>query len=288
MSIASLLLGKKSPHEDAFLQNRAPIRSIPMHLQSFTQRKLEGNHIYLEAGEGPAVIFCHGLFGGIFNVDIVWREIARDYRIIMPYLPMYDMALKDCTVQRLGDYLSTLVTDLQLEEAVVIGNSMGGSTALYYALKPGNRLKGMVLCGSSGLSNIPLNKGYFHRRNYHFVQEAVRDIFFDRSIPPDEMVQDVYDAIQSNETVMRSIRLTRSATKNPMHAVLPDISTPTLLVWGKQDPITPVAVAPQFEQLLPNASLRVIDGCGHVPQQEKPYVFLEFFSDFMNRLNYTS
>jgi pimeloyl-ACP methyl ester carboxylesterase len=286
MSIASLLLGKKSYHEDAFLQNRAPIRSVPLHLLPFTQRKIEGNHIYLEAGEGPAIIFCHGLFGGIFNIDIVWREIARDYRIIMPYLPMYDMALKDCTIQKLGDYLSTFVADLQLDKAVVIGNSMGGATALHYALKPTNKLKGLVLCGASGLSNIPLNKGYFHRKNFHFVQESVRDIFYDRSIPPDAMVQDVFDAIQSNETVMRSVRLTRSVTKHPMHTALPGIETPALLVWGKQDPITPVEVAPVFEQLMPHASLRIIDRCGHVPQQEKPYSFLEFFTDFMNRINY--
>jgi pimeloyl-ACP methyl ester carboxylesterase len=100
------------------------------------------------------------------------------------------------------------------------------------------------------------------------------------------MVQDVFNAIQSTEIVLRSIRLTKSATNHRMHNELPGIQTPTLLVWGKQDPITPVEVAPQFQQLLPNAELRIINNCGHVPTQEKPYQFLEYFFDFMKKINY--
>jgi pimeloyl-ACP methyl ester carboxylesterase len=287
MSITSLLFGKRKIAEDfIFLQNRAPIRTIPLHLISVVERKITGNHIYLEAGAGKPVIFCHGLFGGIFNIDKVCKEISGEYRFIMPYLPMYDMPIMDCTVQKLGEYLETFVNDLELEEAVVIGSSMGGGAALYYACKPGNKLKGMVLCGSSGLSSIPLAKGYFKRKNPVFVKEAVQDIFFDRSIPPDEMVEDVFNIIQNNEPVIRSIRFTKSATQQRMDHKLPRIHTPALLVWGKQDPITPVEVAPKFQQLLPDASLRIINECGHVPTQEKPYQFLEYFFEFMKKINY--
>jgi 2-hydroxy-6-oxonona-2,4-dienedioate hydrolase len=287
MNITSLLFGKNRDKEETiFIQNRAPVRAVPWRLQSMVTQKISGNHFFLEAGAGKAVIFCHGLFGGIFNVEQVCEEIAKEYRFLMPYLPMYDMSLKDCTVRKLGDYLETFINDLQLEEAVIMGSSMGGGAALYYAIKTPPGIKGLVLCGSSGLSNIPLAKGYFKRKEYDFVKEATRDIFFDRSIPPDEMVQDVFNAIQSTEVVLRSIRFTKSAIHQKMHHELPGIHTPALLVWGKQDPITPVEVAPQFLALLPDAKLYIINECGHVPTQEKPFQFLEHFFDFMKKINY--
>ena len=131
-----------------------------------------------------------------------------------------------------------------------------------------------------------MSKGYFKRKDPSFIREAVRDIFFDRTIPPEEMIQDVFQAIQNYETVLRSIRFTKSATRQMMQHKLPEIETPALLVWGKQDPITPVEVASKFQQLLPNASLHVVDECGHVPTQEKPEEFLACFFDFLNKINY--
>ncbi len=286
MSLPSLLFGKRRIQEDyQFLKNRAPIRSIPFHLKDVVERKIIGNHIYLEAGEGRPVIFCHGLFGGIYNIDIVCKEIAKQYRFLMPYLPMYDMALADCTTKMLGEYLNDFIEDLQLRDPIVMGSSMGGSAALHCALGASNKIKGLVLCGSSGLSSIPLYGGYFKRKNFEFVTEATRDIFYDRAVPSHEMITDVFNAIQRTEIVLRSIRMTKSATNCRMHNELPCIQTPTLLVWGKQDTVTPVEIAPQFEQLIPNAELHVIDKCGHVPTQEKPYHFLEYFFDFMKKLN---
>lgn len=285
MLLGSLLFGNKMYTDENFLERRAPIRTIPLHLRSIVQRKINGGHIYLEAGKGKPVIFIHGLFGGIYNADIVCREIAKEYRFIMPYLPMYDQPLLECTVEMLGEYLKCFIQDLGLVDAVVIGSSMGGGSALHYACKPVQKLKGIVLCGSSGLSSIPLSKGYFKRKNQCFVKASVQDIFFDRSIPPNEMVMDVFKAIQNNDIVKRSIRLTKSATGQNMRKQLPAIKTPTLLVWGKQDPITPVEIAPYFQELIPNATLRIVNKCGHVPTQERPYQFLEYFFQFMKNIN---
>src|SRR6185503_16783827 len=287
MSIETLLFRKrKIQAPGVFLQQRAPIRAIPTHLQSVIERKINGNHIFLEAGEGRPIIFCHGLFGGIFNLESVCTAIAGRYRLIMPYLPMYDLPLRDCTVQNLGEYLASFIEDNRLEEVVLVGSSMGGGSALYYATRANDNLKGLVLCGSSGLSTIPMSKGYFKRKDLSFVREAVSDIFFDRSVPPEEMVLDVFNALQDYETVIRSIRITKSATRQMMQDKLPGIHTPVLLVWGKQDSITPVNIAPKFRQLLPNASLHIIDECGHVPTQEKPGQFLQHFFDFLKKINY--
>lgn len=287
MSLVSLLFGKnKNQNKDIFIQNRAPIRTIPAYLESVVSQKVIGNHAFLESGKGKAVIFCHGLFGGIFNIEKVSELISKKNRFIMPYLPMYDMPLSNCTIDILGDYLESFIDDLQIEEAVIIGSSMGGGTALYYAIKSNHKIKGLVLCGSSGLSNIPLSKGYFQRKNYDFVKHSTQDIFFDRDIPSDEMITDVFNAIQNYEVVLRSVRFTKAAGKVKMYNELPKIQVPTMLVWGQQDPITPVEIAPEFLKLLPNAELHIIDKCGHVPTQEKPDEFMDYFSKFLIKINY--
>ncbi|HWC53241.1 MAG TPA: alpha/beta hydrolase [Chitinophagaceae bacterium] len=285
--ITSLLYGKKRKNEfQSFLNDRAPIRSIPNHLRSVATSHIAGDHIYLEFGKGKPLVFCHGLFGGIFNVDKLAAALSSEYRFLMPYLPMYDLPLKDCRIKKLGLYVEDFVRQLQLPEAVFIGNSMGGGALTHYASLPGNIAKGIVLCGSSGLTNIPISNGYFKRKNYEFVKSATKDIFFDRSVPSEDMINDVFGAIQQTELLIRSIRLTKSAIYEKTHFELALIQAPTLLIWGKQDPITPVEVAPQFQQLIKNSELIILDECGHVATQEKPEEFYFHLTSFLKKINY--
>jgi 2-hydroxy-6-oxonona-2,4-dienedioate hydrolase len=287
MSIISLLTGKNSwTRDEIFLKSRAPIHSIPLHLENTIRRRRVGNHLFLEGGNGKPVIFCHGLFGGIFNIDKVVPQLSSEYRFIMPYLPMYDLPLMDCTIKKLGDYLDNFIRTLRLKEAVLIGSSMGGGTALYYTYKSNQVVKGLVLCGSSGLSSIPMSKGFFKRKNYDFVKEATQDIFYNRTIPPDVMIQDVYDAIQHPDVVIRAIRYTKAATNCKMVKELTKIETPTLLLWGAQDPITPPEIALDFQKLMPYSELYYVPECGHVPTQEKPAVFLSHFYKFLKKISY--
>lgn len=285
--ITSLFYGKKRKNGlQSFLDNRAPIRSIPEQLRSIASCHVAGDHIYLECGEGKPIIFCHGLFGGIFNIDNLAANLSSRYRFVMPYLPMYDLPLKDCRVKKLGYYIEDFVEQLQLKEAVFIGNSMGGGALSHYASLSGNIAKGIVLCGSSGLTSIPISKGYFKRKNYEFVKSATQDIFFNRNIPPEGMMKDVFQAIQQTELLIRSLRLTKSAVHEKTHEELSMIKVPTLLIWGKQDPITPVEAAPQFQNLIKNSELVILEECGHVATQEKPEEFLVHLNSFLEKINY--
>ena len=287
MIVDSLIFGKsRNRSQTKFLNNRAPIRSIPAGLSGKARIVIKDNHIYLECGEGKPLIFCHGLFGGIHNIDKVAACLSDNFRFIMPFLPMYDLPLIKCRVRSLGEYLQNFSNELNFKKAVYIGNSMGGGAAAYLASFRNQNIGGLVLCGSSGLSNIPLSKGYFQRKNYSFVRSATEDIFYNRSIPSKEMINDVFNAIQSTELVIRSIRFTKSAVHEKMHAELSAIHTNTLLIWGKQDPVTPVEVAPEFNRLIKNSELQIIDECGHVPSQEKPEEFLTHLYSFLKRINY--
>jgi pimeloyl-ACP methyl ester carboxylesterase len=164
---------------------------------------------------------------------------------------------------------------------------MGGGASLYYALKGISYLKALILCGSSGLSTIPMQKGFFQRKNYSFVKKATQEVFFDPSIPTDDMIKEVFDAIQDYEVVLRSIRFTKSTAKDQLHSRLSEIKIPVLLIWGKQDKITPPETGLLFRGLLPNAELYFVNSCGHVPTQEQPKEAFELIQQFLQKIEYT-
>ena len=162
MGLQSLFFKAGSPgNRLSFINQRCPVRgSEYAQLAGFTE-KISGNHIYLERGKGRPVIFCSGLYGSIYNIATAGALLSDQYHFIVPYLPLYDMPLIDCTVSKVADYLHSFMNDIDLKEAVFIGSSMGGGASLYYTLRKDHRSKGLVLCGSSGLSTIPMQKRIF-------------------------------------------------------------------------------------------------------------------------------
>ena len=288
MSIGSLFFKKNSASNDknSFIKDRAPIRGIHCSKEfSFTE-VITGNHAYIERGVGRPIIFCPGLYGSIYNVAAVGMELSKKYRFIVPYLPMYDLPLIDCTIPKLADYLHSFTKELNVKDAVFIGSSMGGGTSLHLALKQPDLIRGLVLCGSSGLSTIPMQKGFFKRKDFSFVKKATQEVFYDPATPTEEMVKEVFEAIQNYEIVLRSIRLTKSTANDQLHNQLPNIKAPCLLIWGKQDSITPPEIATVFKNLLPNGELYYLDHCGHVPTQEKPEEVIRLTESFLERINY--
>jgi len=287
MGFRSLFFRKKNiGGNEQFISERAPIRGSQCAEEFAFEEKIIGEHGYIEFGKGKPIIFCPGLYGSIYNIATVGMELSKHYRFIVPYLPMYDMPLSDCTIPSLANYVDRFVKDLGLKEAVFIGSSMGGGTLLHYVQMKHHVARGLVLCGSSGLSTIPMQKGFFKRKDFSFIKKATQDVFFDPSVPSDEMIKEVFDAIQNYEIVLRSIRFTKSTAKDQLHNVLPGIHVPILLIWGKQDHITPPEVGKLFNELLPDSKLHYLDNCGHVPTQEQPAEVLQLINSLLQKLNY--
>ena len=100
------------------------------------------------------------------------------------------------------------------------------------------------------------------------------------------MINEVFRAIQNYEIVLRSIRFTKSTANDRLHDRLKNVEVPCLLIWGRQDPITPPAMGQLFEQLLPDAELHYLNECGHVPTQEHPEAVAMLIKKFLQRINY--
>ena len=282
MGLLDLFFRKqKEPTNPIYYHTRAPIRGLSYAKAHGFQEKVTGDHIYLEAGDGKPILFCPGLFGSIYNFGTIGQLLSQNFKVILPYLPLYHVPLQQCTIQHLGKYLKNFIDDLKLKDITLIGSSMGGGTILNYVLIDQSKIKGIVLCGSSGLSTIPMQTGYFRRKEISFVKKTTQDVFYDPTVPSDDMIKEVFDAIQNYDIVLRSIRFTKSTAKDQLHNELHKITIPTLVIWGKQDKITPPEVGYLFKQLLPDATLHMIDQCGHIPTQEHPELVYKYLKEYI-------
>lgn len=275
-----------SQSDEEFIKRCGPIRRLPSYAKKEILLQTKSNHIYFEIGVGRPVIFCPGLFGGIYNILEVFEYFSDNYRMLMPFFPMYDMPVHKTNIKSLGHYLGEFIEDLCLKDVVIIGSSMGGGIAMIHTLSNPSKVKAMILCGSSGISNIPLTSGFFKRKNYENIKMQTKNIFHNKEIPPDEMMEEIYNLILSYENAIRAIRLTKSVRKYKMHSDIMQIKTPTLLIWGKNDPITPPEIGVEFHQLLSNSVLHCLDNCGHVPTQEKPAEVIELIKGFFKKISF--
>ena len=147
--IKSLITKSQNINKDFLLNSRALISGAYEKQSTKFKQYIFGKHIYVEMGVGQPLIFCYGLLGSFRNFEAIANTLANDYRIIVPYLPMYDMPLVDCTVNGLSKYLEQFITDLALENSILAGNSMGGGTILRYTLRNISNVEKIILffCG---------------------------------------------------------------------------------------------------------------------------------------------
>ncbi len=239
---------------------------------------------YVDEGQGPVLLLLHGLFGALSNWQEVVAEFSPRYRVIIPVLPVYDMPLLQATVPGLQAYVENFVDKLKLPTTfTVLGNSLGGHIALVYTLHNPSRVSQLVLTGSSGLFEDGMGGSFPKRGDYGFVRERVGYTFYDPAVATKELVDEVFAVTNSNAKCLRMISIARSAQRHNLARELHRIAVPTLLVWGLNDTITPPSVAHDFARLLPQATLRFLDHCGHAPMMERPQAFNRCLAPFLER-----
>jgi pimeloyl-ACP methyl ester carboxylesterase len=246
------------------------------------QIKQHNGFKYVDEGQGEILLLLHGLFGALSNWQGVVDEFSRTHRVIIPMLPVYDMPLIRAGISGLVDFVEDFVKAMSLSEpAIVLGNSLGGHVALVYALRNPQRIKRMVLTGSSGLFEDSMGGSFPRRGDYQYVQERVAYTFYDPNVATKDLVDEVFDVTNSNAKCLRIIAIARSAQRHNMAKDLGKIKEPALLIWGLNDTITPPVVAHEFHRLLPHSELHFLDHCGHAPMMERPQAFNHLLQRFL-------
>jgi len=245
--------------------------------------KEEHGYSYIDEGEGEVLLLLHGLMGALSNWDDVIREFSKEYRVIIPILPIYDLPLLTTGVKTLAKHVHRFVNHLGLSNVILLGNSLGGHVGLIYCINHPQVVKMLVLTGSSGLYENAFGGSFPRRESYDFVKEKVEYTFYDPNVATKDLVDDVFKTINDRNRVIRILAMAKSAIRHNMSKDLHKIHIPVALIWGKNDKITPPEVAIEFNQLLPQSELHWIDHCGHAPMMEHPDEFNRLLREFIEK-----
>lgn len=253
------------------------------------ERKIieEGKFRYAEIGEGTPVVILHGLMGGLSNFDGLTNYFSeKNYKILLPELPLYTLNILKTNVKAFAKFVYEFIKHKGFDQVILVGNSLGGHIALYLTLMHPEKVKGLVITGSSGLYENAMGDSYPRRGDYEYIKKKAQDVFYDPAVATPEIVDDVFETANDRMKLIKTLTIAKSAIRHNMANDLPKMTTPTCIIWGKNDKVTPPEVAEEFNRLLPDSDLYWIDKCGHAPMMEHPDTFNEILESWLNKRNF--
>ncbi len=237
------------------------------------------------ADGGPTVVFLHGLVGLNEHWDAVVERVNDRLRCVLFEMPLLRLRGEHCSIQGV-----TALTARFLEEylpgrpVVLVGNSFGGHVALRLALEYPQLVNGLVLAGSSGLIEKSLVSDIQIRPSRAWLERKIGELFYDQSLMRQEDLTRAHKELSDRGGARAMVKLSRSARRDHLGDRMSSIKAPTLLLWGRQDVVTPPEAAEGFKRLIPQAHLEWFDNCGHAPMIEVPDGFARSLLEFTDKL----
>ncbi|MFT4567927.1 MAG: 2-hydroxy-6-oxonona-2,4-dienedioate hydrolase [Saprospiraceae bacterium] len=240
---------------------------------------------YIETREGrPVLLLLHGLFGALSNFQELIEAFEVDYNVVVPLLPIYELDLDKTGLDGLLVYVKEFVEHKNFSDLNLLGNSLGGHIAQLLALDCPDKVASMTLTGSSGLFESGMGDGYPRRGDKDYIARKVAETFYDPAVASENLIDEVFETVNDRNKAIRIVVTAKTALKHNLGDDLHNIKCPTLLVWGKEDTITPPFVGEKFHELIPHSELHFLEECGHAPMMERPKEFNIILKSFLRRI----
>jgi pimeloyl-ACP methyl ester carboxylesterase len=259
---------------------------------------------YVEMGEGPPILFVHGLSGAWQNWLETLPHFARTHRVIALDLPGFGaspMPPWQISIPSYGRFVRDFCERVGVDRCSLVGNSMGGFIATEVAITDPERVDDLTLVSAagvtwararrepaavvarmgraatpvllrfhmSGIRRQRLRKGYF--QGVFFDPDSIRREMLWENVVPALSSPGYYDALTT-------------LWGYDIRDRLEEIGVPTLIVWGRNDRVVPAPAAVSYKKRIgENAELVIFDRCGHVPQIERPVRFNRVLEGFLSR-----
>jgi pimeloyl-ACP methyl ester carboxylesterase len=258
---------------------------------------------YWDEGEGPAVVLVHGLAASVefwvYNIGALGsprRVIALD----LLGFGRSDKEIGEFSLPYSASFLMDFLDAVGLQEASLVGNSMGGLVCLQTAVDYPARVDRLVLVDPAGfgrelnpllrLWSIPMaGSAVFWLSQQLF--PGLREWIYpgSGSITKAWLLRAAKvlrtPGVRANAVQVArlgvNLRGQREELFRDLHDRLPSLTMPTMIIWGDRDPIVPVQHAYAANKLIPNSEVRIIEGCGHLPQLERPEEFNRLVLGFL-------
>jgi pimeloyl-ACP methyl ester carboxylesterase len=238
-----------------------------------------------EAGSGPPVVVLHGWGGRIESMAPVLTCLSNDFRVLALDLPGFGQSPVPDGVWGTGDYAAfvrDVLADAGVERAHFVGHSFGAKTSLYLSGSGGRLVDKLVAVGSPGLRSSPSTRVRMKR----LAGRAARLSGYLGS-PGRSLRKAIYERIASDDYKdagpMRPILV--KVVNEDFAPLLPQVQSPTLLVWGTEDDAVPAAHARIMEGLIPDAGVVLFEGAGHFAYLDQPDRFCRIVGHFLGRPN---
>lgn len=248
-----------------------------------------------EAGRGVPIVLLHANAHDHADFDPIIPALAEKYRVIAIDAPghgasTWAFAPGQMTAVKIADTIAEVITKLGLKKPVFIGNSIGGFAALRYALKNPGNTRGLVLVNTGGFNSSDFKAKIFcNLMGLTPVAGALWNLFpqsYLRVKTPHVCgILAKMRARKNSETVQMFAAIWKSflESEHDLTEQAKQISAPTLLAWGKRDPVIPASVGRLAQKTIPHAKLHLFD-TGHEPFAEAPEEFLRVVLPFLDSL----
>jgi pimeloyl-ACP methyl ester carboxylesterase len=237
---------------------------------------------YATQGKGSAVVLLHGFASSLETWSAVMPELAREHRVIALDLKGFgwtDRPEGDYSPAAQAEVVFALMDQLGEKRAAVVGHSWGASVALAMALRHPERVERLALYDAwvyeeqlpstfhwariAGVGEALFSAFYAQRSD-----EKMAQAFYDERFVTESLVEDVERALERPGTTAAALAAARGQRFAFVEGRYREIALPTLLLWGREDRVTPPAVGERLLRDLPNARLRIYPRCGHFPMIE--------------------
>ena len=302
-SVSDLHLLAPGPDDDYGRRDRAPWLDIDWQA---TQHRLEidGREAnYCELGEGPPILWIHGLGGSWQSWLENMPDFARDHRNVAMDLPGFGFSAMpdgDISIDGYAQWTCKLMDRLGIESASVVGNSMGGFVGAELAIKCPERVERLAVVSAAifwqnTLRSAPLLRlarltdamvaralvrrtdDIATRRRLRYGALAAAGFRYPASIS-DELAQEMVRSARRTDGFLPALE---ALGDYPLEEELPKIACPTLIVWGAHDTLVPVADAKRLQKLIPGARREIFERTGHVAMLERPERFNRLLHEFL-------
>lgn len=263
-------------------------------------------YVKVEQGKKQRLLFLPGFADCKENFFDAAQALVQDFDLLIPDLPGFGNSFRstDCVynIPQYGQWMSDFVRETGWDDFHLLGNSLGGATAIELALRLPERVRSLTLIDPAGVALAELPSVYHEfvqgRNVFDVRTQAQFDYFLQRVfhrpplIPP--LVRDhLFRQFERNGKWYRKVlgdlldgvldfedpRFADVA----LNSKLPRLKLPTLIVWGDEDSFFPAETGFYMQQLMPHARLYILADRGHSPQIEAPWQFVKLFKKFIRR-----
>lgn len=241
---------------------------------------------YYDVGSGPTLILIHGIGGDADDWAFCLDALASSHRVIALDLLGFgrsDKPLIDYTIAGFVELLERFLRTLNIARATLVGHSLGGWIAATFALQSPQALHKLVLVDAAGVwgdtTALPVD---LHVSTLAHMRDIFQHLFYDKRFATDALIEMAYrQHLQRNDgyTIQSVLQHLRGGREH-LDERIGQLSLPTLIIWGEQDEMIPLAIGRRIHQLVPASKLEVIPHCGHLPNLEKPSELVRCLLEF--------